>query len=268
MLPQDIAKWSVRNRNGEMVRFGSFSSTRWSSGSPPLMRYNGSPAMEMEANTAEGASSSDAMAAVERIMQTLPQGIGIEWTGASLQERQSGSQAPLLYAVSILFIFLCLAALYESWSVPASVMLAVPLGVIGALIATYGRGLANDVYFQVGLLTTVGLAAKNAILIVEFAMQLQQRGQNLIDATVHAVRLRLRPILMTSLAFGFGVLPLALGTGAGAAGRNAIGTAVLGGMVFSTVLGIFFVPVFFLIVRQLFVRGHRHDAEHATPAAD
>ena len=268
MLPQDIAKWSVRNRNGEMVRFGSFSSTRWSSGSPQLMRYNGSPAMEMEANTAEGASSGDAMAAVERIMQTLPQGIGIEWTGASLQERQSGSQAPLLYAVSILFVFLCLAALYESWSVPASVMLAVPLGVIGALIATYGRGLANDVYFQVGLLTTVGLASKNAILIVEFAMQLQQRGQNLIDATVHAVRLRLRPILMTSLAFGFGVLPLALGTGAGAAGRNAIGTAVLGGMVFSTVLGIFFVPVFFLIVRQLFVRGHRHDAEHATPAAD
>jgi len=220
----------------------------------------------MEANTAEGASSGDAMAAVERIMQTLPQGIGIEWTGASLQERQSGSQAPLLYAVSILFVFLCLAALYESWSVPASVMLAVPLGVIGALIATYGRGLANDVYFQVGLLTTVGLASKNAILIVEFAMQLQERGQNLIDATVHAVRLRLRPILMTSLAFGFGVLPLALGTGAGAAGRNAIGTAVLGGMVFSTVLGIFFVPVFFLVVRQLFVREQGHDAEHATPA--
>ncbi|QXL85550.1 efflux RND transporter permease subunit [Comamonas sp. NLF-1-9] len=261
MLPQDIAKWSVRNKNGEMVRFGSFSSTRWSSGSPQLMRYNGSPALEMEANTAEGASSGDAMAAVERIMQSLPPGIGIEWTGASLQERQSGSQAPLLYAVSILFVFLCLAALYESWSVPASVMLAVPLGVIGALIATYGRGLANDVYFQVGLLTTVGLASKNAILIVEFAMQLQERGASLIDATVQAVRLRLRPILMTSLAFGFGVLPLAVGTGAGAAGRNAIGTAVLGGMVFATILGIFFVPVFFLVVRKLFVRGHGRDAE-------
>ncbi|MCZ2104513.1 MAG: efflux RND transporter permease subunit [Comamonadaceae bacterium] len=255
MLPQDIAKWSVRNKNGEMVRFASFSTTRWSSGSPQLMRYNGSPAMEMEANTAEGASSGDAMDAVERIMQTMPPGIGIEWTGASLQERQSGSQAPLLYAVSILFVFLCLAALYESWSVPASVMLAVPLGVIGALIATYGRGLANDVYFQVGLLTTVGLASKNAILIVEFAMQLQERGQGLIEATVHAVRLRLRPILMTSLAFGFGVLPLAVGTGAGAAGRNAIGTAVLGGMVFSTILGIFFVPVFFLVVRKLFTKA-------------
>ncbi|MCD6663044.1 MAG: efflux RND transporter permease subunit [Comamonas sp.] len=268
MLPQDIADWSVRNKNGEMVRFSSFSTTRWSSGSPQLMRYNGSPAIEMEANTAEGASSGDAMAAIEKIMKTLPAGMGIEWTGASLQERQSGSQAPLLYAVSILFVFLCLAALYESWSVPASVMLAVPLGVIGALIATWGRGLANDVYFQVGLLTTVGLASKNAILIVEFAMQLQERGQSLIEATVHAARQRLRPILMTSLAFGFGVLPLALGTGAGAAGRNAIGTAVLGGMVFSTLLGIFFVPVFFLVIRKLFVRGHGREAEHATPAAD
>jgi len=267
MLPQDIAKWSVRNKNGEMVRFGSFSSTRWSSGSPQLMRYNGSPAMEMEANTAPGASSGDAMAAVERIMATMPPGIGIEWTGASLQERQSGSQAPLLYAVSILFVFLCLAALYESWSVPASVMLAVPLGVIGALLATYGRGLANDVYFQVGLLTTVGLASKNAILIVEFAMQLQERGQGLIEATVHAVRLRLRPILMTSLAFGFGVLPLAVGTGAGAAGRNAIGTAVLGGMVFSTLLGIFFVPVFFLVVRKLFTRGRVPEAADGTTPA-
>ena len=199
------------------------------------------------------------MAAVEEIMKTMPAGIGIEWTGASLQERQSGSQAPLLYAISILFVFLCLAALYESWSVPVAVMLAVPLGVIGALVATYTRGMANDVYFQVGLLTTVGLASKNAILIVEFAVQLQERGMQLVDATLQAVRMRLRPILMTSLAFGFGVLPLAIGTGAGAGGRQAIGTSVLGGMVFSTLLGIFFVPVFFLIVRRLFDRGARGD---------
>ena len=255
MLPQDIGQWAVRNRDGEMVRFASFATTAWSSGSPQLMRYNGSPALEMEANTAPGASSGDAMAAVEAIMARMPPGIGFEWTGASLQERQSGSQAPMLYAVSILFVFLCLAALYESWSVPVSVMLAVPLGVIGALVATYTRGMANDVYFQVGLLTTVGLASKNAILIVEFAVQLQERGASLVDATVQAVRLRLRPILMTSLAFGFGVLPLALGSGAGAGGRQAIGTAVLGGMVFSTLLGIFFVPVFFLVVRRLFTRG-------------
>ncbi|WP_353234605.1 efflux RND transporter permease subunit [Diaphorobacter ruginosibacter] len=255
MLPQDVSQWSVRNKNGEMVRFSSFSTTSWSSGSPQLMRYNGSPALEMLANTAPGASSGDAMAEVETIMKKMPPGIGIEWTGASLQERQSGSQAPLLYAISILFVFLCLAALYESWSVPFSVMLAVPLGVIGALIATYGRGMSNDVYFQVGLLTTVGLASKNAILIVEFAVQLQERGMKLIDATLQAVRMRLRPILMTSLAFGFGVLPLALGTGAGAGGRRAIGTAVLGGMVFSTLLGIFFVPVFFLVIRKLFTRG-------------
>ncbi len=266
MLPQDIGQWAVRNKNGEMVRFAAFATTTWTSGSPQLMRYNGSPAIEMEASTAPGASSGDAMAAVEAIMAKMPPGIGFEWTGASLQERQSGSQAPLLYAVSILFVFLCLAALYESWSVPFSVMLAVPLGVIGALIATYGRGMANDVYFQVGLLTTVGLASKNAILIVEFAVQLQQRGVGLVDAVVQAVRLRLRPILMTSLAFGFGVLPLAIGTGAGAGGRQAIGTAVLGGMVFSTLLGIFFVPVFFLVVRRLFTRGTPDGAAAAAPA--
>jgi hydrophobe/amphiphile efflux-1 (HAE1) family protein len=252
MLPQDIGQWAVRNKNGEMVRFSTFATTEWSNGPPQLMRYNGSPALELQADTAPGASSGDAMAAVEEIMTKMPLGIGMEWTGASLQERKSGSQAPLLYAVSILFVFLCLAALYESWSVPFSVMLAVPLGVIGALLATYTRGLTNDVYFQVGLLTTVGLASKNAILIVEFAVQLQQQGKGIFDATVEAVRMRLRPILMTSLAFGFGVLPLAIGTGAGAGGRQAIGTGVLGGMVASTLLGLFFVPVFFLLVRSWF----------------
>jgi len=251
MLPQDIGQWSVRNNNGDMVRLSTFISTHWSSGSPQLVRYNGSPALDMQANVPPGGSSGDAMRAVERIMQQLPPGIGLEWTAGSLQERQSGAQAPMLYAVSILFVFLCLAALYESWSVPFSVILAVPLGIIGALLATYTRGMANDVYFQVGLLTTVGLASKNAILIVEFAEQLLTRGHSLLEATLQAVRLRLRPILMTSLAFGFGVLPLAIGTGAGAAGRNAIGTAVLGGMVLSTLLGIFFVPVFFVVVRKM-----------------
>ena len=262
MLPQDIGQWSVRNRNGEMVPFSTFATTSWTSGPPQLMRYNGSPALELQADTAPGASSGDAMAAIETIMAKMPVGIGLEWTGASLQERRSGSQAPLLYAVSILFVFLCLAALYESWSVPFSVMLAVPLGVIGALLATYTRGMTNDVYFQVGLLTTVGLASKNAILIVEFAVQLQEQGKSLYDATVEAVRMRLRPILMTSLAFGFGVLPLAIGTGAGAGGRQAIGTGVLGGMVASTLLGLFFVPVFFLLVRSWFTSRKKTAPAH------
>ncbi len=266
MLPQDIAKWTVRNKNGEMVPFGAFSDSHWAYGSPQLLRYNGSPAYEFEGRAAPGISSGAAMQEVEAILAKLPAGLGYEWTGASLQERQSGAQAPMLYAISILFVFLCLAALYESWTVPLSVMLAVPLGVIGALAATYTRGLTNDVYFQVGLLTTVGLAAKNAILIVEFAVQLQEQGKQLFDATVEAVRLRLRPILMTSLAFGFGVIPLAIGTGAGAGGRNAIGTAVLGGMVASTVLGIFMVPVFFLLIRSWFRSHSRHDEAPAHPS--
>ncbi|MEG0053564.1 MAG: efflux RND transporter permease subunit, partial [Comamonas sp.] len=264
MLPQDIAKWTVRNKSGEMVPFGAFSRTYWAYGSPQLMRYNGAPAYEFIGSASPGVSSGVAMAAVEDILKTLPAGIGYEWTGASLQERQSGAQAPMLYAISILFVFLCLAALYESWTVPLSVMLAVPLGVVGALLATYTRGLTNDVYFQVGLLTTVGLASKNAILIVEFAVQLQEQGKSVFDATVQAVRLRLRPILMTSLAFGFGVIPLAIGTGAGAGGRNAIGTAVLGGMMASTMLGIFLVPVFFLLIRSWFKSHGRHDEESQT----
>mgnify|MGYP001142802630 FL=1 len=268
MLPQDIAKWTVRNGKGEMVPFSAFSSSYWAYGSPQLMRYNGNPAYEMEGRAAPGVSSGTAMQIVEDILRTLPAGIGYEWTGASLQERQSGAQAPLLYAISILFVFLCLAALYESWSVPFSVMLAVPLGVVGALAATYTRGLTNDVYFQVGLLTTVGLASKNAILIVEFAVQLQEQGKSIFDAVVSAVRLRLRPILMTSLAFGFGVIPLAIGTGAGAGGRNAIGTAVLGGMLASTVLGIFLVPVFFLLIRSWFKSHSRTDEESPQQATD
>ncbi len=264
MLPQDINQWTVRNKNGEMVPFSAFSTSSWVYGSPQLLRYNGAAAYEIVGSAAPGVSSGVAMAEVESILAQLPLGIGYEWTGASLQERQSGAQAPLLYAISILFVFLCLAALYESWTVPLSVMLAVPLGVVGALLATYTRGLTNDVYFQVGLLTTVGLAAKNAILIVEFAVQLQDQGKKVFDATVEAVRLRLRPILMTSLAFGFGVIPLAIGTGAGAGGRNAIGTAVLGGMMASTVLGIFMVPVFFLLIRSWF-RSRSRDGDVTAP---
>ncbi|MDD2846770.1 MAG: efflux RND transporter permease subunit, partial [Rhodoferax sp.] len=264
MLPQDIGQWTVRNDKGEMVPFSAFSSTHWTYGSPQLQRYNGSPSYEFVGDAAPGVSSGAAMDAVEAILRQMPPGIGYEWTGASLQERLSGAQAPLLYAVSILFVFLCLAALYESWTVPLAVILAVPLGVVGALLFTGVRGLSNDVYFQVGLLTTVGLASKNAILIVEFATQLQEQGRSLWDATLEAVRLRLRPILMTSLAFGFGVLPLALGTGAGAGGRQAIGTAVLGGVVFSTVLGIFFVPIFFLVVRSWFA-SHSRGGEALAP---
>jgi HAE1 family hydrophobic/amphiphilic exporter-1 len=259
MLPEDIGKWMVRNNQGQMVSFASFSKTEWTMGSPELRRYNGSPSYEFVGDAAPGVSSGVAMDAVEEMIKELPNGIGYEWTGASYQERLSGAQAPLLYAISILFVFLCLAALYESWSVPMSVILAVPLGVIGALVFTGTRGLSNDVYFQVGLLTTVGLASKNAILIVEFATQLQAQGKSVLDATLEAVRLRLRPILMTSLAFGFGVLPLAIGTGAGAGGRQAIGTAVLGGMLFSTMLGIFFVPVFFFVIRSFFAK--RKDAK-------
>ncbi len=249
MLPTDIDRWSVRNSLGQMVSFSAFSSTRWTYGSPQLQRYNGSSSYEFVGDAAEGVSSGVAMSAVEDVMKQMPPGIGYEWTGASLQERISGAQAPLLYAISILFVFLCLAALYESWSVPFSVVLVVPLGIAGALLFTGLRGLSNDVYFQVGLLTTVGLSSKNAILIVEFAKQLQEQGKSVLDATLMAVRQRLRPILMTSLAFGFGVLPLALGTGAGAGGRQSIGTAVLGGMLVGTALGIFFVPLFFALIR-------------------
>ncbi len=253
-MGEDLASWYVRNGEGGMVPFSAFSSTRWTLGSPQLERYNGMAAFEIVGEPAEGVSSGTAMTAVEKIMSQLPEGIGFEWTGQSFQERLSGAQAPLLYALSVLVVFLCLAALYESWSIPFSVMLVVPLGVLGAVLAASLRGLSNDVYFQVGLLTTVGLSAKNAILIVEFAKQLQDEGAGLIDATLQAVRLRLRPILMTSLAFALGVLPLAISTGAGSASRVAIGTGVLGGMIAATVLGLFFIPLAFVAVRRLFPR--------------
>ncbi|WP_214454968.1 efflux RND transporter permease subunit, partial [Aeromonas dhakensis] len=252
MNPEDLKLWYVRNSAGQMVPFSAFASTDWSFGSPRLERYNGVPAMEIVGEAAPGKSTGDAMAAIEQMVKQLPEGIGIEWTGLSYQERQAGSQAPALYAISLLVVFLCLAALYESWSIPFSVMLVVPLGVLGAIVAATLRGLENDVYFQVGLLTTIGLSAKNAILIVEFAKELYDRGMGLSEAVVEAARLRLRPILMTSLAFILGVLPLVISTGAGASSRNAIGTGVMGGMISATVLAIFFVPLFFVLVMRYF----------------
>ncbi len=253
MLPQDIGKWFVRNDKGDMVPFTAFATGHWAYASPRLERYNGLPAMEIQGAAAPGKSSGQALAEMEKLVAQLPPGIGFEWTGLSDQEHSSGSQAPALYAVSLLFVFLCLAALYESWSIPFSVMLVVPLGIFGALLASTMRSFADDIYLQVGLLTTVGLSAKNAILIVQFAKaQMEEHGASLIDATLEAVHMRLRPILMTSLAFGFGVLPLAISHGAGSGGQNAIGTSVLGGMLAATGLGIFFVPLSFVLVRRIF----------------
>jgi multidrug efflux pump len=256
MTPEDLAKWYVRNDRGAMVPLSAFMNGRWAYGSPRLERFNGQPSMEVLGQAAPGLSSGDAMAAVEEIMAQLPAGIGYEWSGASFEERRSGAQAPALYALSLLVVFLCLAALYESWSVPFAVMLVVPLGVIGAVLAATGRGLPNDIYFQVGLLATIGLSSKNAILIVEFAKTLMEtEGCALIPVTLEAARIRLRPILMTSLAFGFGVLPLALADGAGSGAQNAVGTGVLGGTIAGTILGVYFIPLFYVVVRRLIAPG-------------
>ena len=263
MLPDDIGRWSVRNSDGQMVPFSSFSSSQWSYAPATLTRFNGSASMEISGEAASGTSSGTAMAAMEKLVADLPNGMGYSWAGLSYQERLSGNQAPFLYAVSLLFVFLCLAALYESWSIPFSVMLAVPIGIVGALLLTTLRGLNNDVYFQVGLLTTVGLAAKNGILIVEFAQELEEKGQPLVEAVLHAARMRLRPILMTSLAFLLGVLPLVVSSGAGSGGRHSLGTGVFGGTLVSTLLGIFFVPLFYVIVRSLFPGRRRAPAAPA-----
>ncbi|WP_370546027.1 efflux RND transporter permease subunit [Edwardsiella tarda] len=267
MLPSDIDNWYVRSSNGQMVPFSAFSTSRWEYGSPRLERYNGLPSMEILGEAAPGKSTGEAMAMMESLVAKLPAGIGYDWTGMSYQERLSGNQAPALYAISLIVVFLCLAALYESWSIPFSVMLVVPLGVVGALLATSLRGLTNDVYFQVGLLTTIGLSAKNAILIVEFAVDLMHKeGKGLVEATLEAVRMRLRPILMTSLAFILGVMPLVISNGAGSGAQNAVGTGVMGGMVSATILAIFFVPVFFVVVRRRFGRRDE-DIEHSHPVA-
>jgi multidrug efflux pump len=252
MTPEDLNKWFVRNADGQMVPFSAFTTGQWIYASPRLERYNGLPSTEILGMPAPGQSSGVAMKEIEKLAEQLPPGIGYEWTGLSTEERDSGSQTTQLYAISILIVFLCLAALYESWSVPFSVLLVVPLGVVGTVLATFVFKLSNDVYFQVGLLTVIGLAAKNAILIVEFAKELQEQGVELKQATLQAVKLRLRPILMTSIAFGLGVLPLAIASGAGSGSQNAIGVGVLGGMLTATFLGIFFVPLFFVLVRGYF----------------
>jgi len=255
--PDDLNHWFVRTASGAMAPFSAFATTRWSQAPTTLVRFSGLPAYEIQGQAAPGKSSGDAMERMIALAAKLP-GTSVAWAGLSYQERLSAGQAPLLYGLSILVIFLCLAALYESWSIPFSVLLVIPLGLVGAVIAVVLRGLENDVYFQVGLLTTMGLSAKNAILIVEFAEQGERGGKSIYDSAIEAARLRLRPILMTSLAFIFGVLPLAISTGAGAQSRVAIGTAVIGGMLTATILAIFFVPLFFVLVRRLFA-GKGHD---------
>jgi multidrug efflux pump len=254
LKPEDIGSFFVRGATGTMAPYTAFSTLSWSQAPVQLTRYNGQPAMQIQGAPAPGVSSGAAMEAMEEIHAKLPPGTSLEWTGLSYEERLSGGQAPALYGLSLLIVFLCLAALYESWSVPLSVLLVVPLGILGAILAATLTGLSNDIYLQVGLITTIGVSAKNAILIVEFAEERMRDGMNAFDAAVEAAKLRLRPILMTSLAFIFGVLPLAISTGAGAGGQNAIGRAVVGGMLSATILAIFFVPMFFVVVRRLFDR--------------
>ncbi|WP_312530261.1 efflux RND transporter permease subunit [Paracoccus sp. (in: a-proteobacteria)] len=259
MQPEDVEKWYARNSGGEMVPFTAFMSTRWEPVEPSLARFDGVNAIEISGQESDSASSGTAMAAMEELVQQIPGGYGSAWTGLSYQERQSGNQAPFLYALSVLVVFLSLAALYESWSIPFSVMLAVPVGVLGAVVAALAFGQANDVYFKVGILTTIGLAAKNAILIVEFARELEDKGKSTVEAAIESAKLRLRPILMTSLAFILGVLPLAIATGAGAAAQNSIGIGVMGGMIAATFLGIFMVPGFYVVIRRLTTRRKDKD---------
>jgi hydrophobe/amphiphile efflux-1 (HAE1) family protein len=266
MLPSDIERLYVRNQTGTMTPFTSFAGGRWSYGSPRLERFNAFPSMNIWGEAPRGKSSGEAMQAMEEIAAKLPKGIGHDWTGLSYQERMAKSQAPLLYAFSMIVIFLCLAALYESWTVPISIMLTLPLGVIGSIVAAYFRGFPNDVYFQIGLLTVLGLTTKNAILIVQFAMDKVKEGKELVEATLEGAKLRLRPIVMTSLAFGFGVLPLAVASGAGAGAQTAIGTGVLGGMIAATFLATPFIPLFYVVVVKLF--GRKKPAQTKEPAAD
>jgi len=254
MAPEDLDRWYVRGLSGTMAPFSSFASSKWILGPSSLTRYNGLPAIEIQGGGVPGISSGTALAEMDRLIKKLPQGFGYELTGLSYQEEQSGAQAPALYALSILIIYLCLAALYESWAIPLSVMLVIPLGVIGAVAAASARGLFNDIYFQVGLLATIGLSAKNAILIVEFAVDAEKRGLSAREAALEGARLRLRPILMTSIAFVAGVIPLAVATGAGAHSRNDIGTGVIGGVVSATLLAIFFVPIFFQWINRGLMR--------------
>ena len=272
MLPQDLERLYVRNSTGKMVPFSSFASGHWTSGSPKLERFNGFPSINILGEPAPGRSSGEAMQTMEEFVKKLPQGVGYDWNGLSYQERQAGSQAAPLYAFSVLVIFLCLAALYESWPIPISILLALPLGVIGGVLGSTFRGLPNDVYFQIGLLTTLGLTTKNAILIVQFAKaRVEEEGMGLLEATLEGAKLRFRPILMTSLAFGFGVMPLAFASGAGAGAQKAIGTAVLGGVVTSTFLVTLFAPLFFVLIEKLLGKRKKFQAAasaQANPSAN
>jgi multidrug efflux pump len=261
MLPEDINRWYVRNGNGEMVPFSAFATAHWQYGSPRLERYNGIPSVEIMGQAAPGVSTGEAMAEMEKMAAQLPAGIGYEWTGLSYEEKQAGKQAPALYAISLLVVFLSVAALYESWTIPFVNLLMLPLGLVGAITAVTLRGLPNDVYLQIGLLTTVGLSTKNAILIIQFIKEQLNQGHELVEATLAAVKIRLRPVIMTSLAFFFGTLPLALTKGAGAAAQNAIGTAVTGGLLSATFIDLIFIPFFFVMVSRLF--GRKRYKQHA-----
>ena len=267
MQPDDLLRLSVLNARGQSVPFSAFASTRWIKGAMQTIRFNGYPAMRIGGSAAPGFSTGDAMAEMEKLAAQLPAGFGFEWTGLSREEKLAGSQSIILYSFAILAVFLCLAALYESWSIPLAVVLVVPLGVLGVLLATLLRGYANDVYFQVGLITIIGLSAKNAILIIEFAKDLQAQGKGLIESALAAAHLRFRPIVMTSMAFTLGVLPLALSTGAGSASQRVIGTGVMGGILTGTTLAVVFVPIFFVVVRGLFKGSKRQHDVHAAQAA-
>jgi multidrug efflux pump len=266
MQPEDLLRINVLNNKGQAVPLSAFASTRWITGPMQTVRYNGYPAMRISGSAAPGVSTGQAMAEMEALAAKLPQGFGFEWTGQSREEKLAGSQAIILYAFAILAVFLCLAALYESWSIPMAVILVVPLGVLGVLLATLLRGYANDVYFQVGLITIIGLSAKNAILIIEFAKDMQAQGHHVVQAALAAARMRFRPIVMTSMAFTLGVLPLFLASGAGSASQRAIGTGVIGGMLTGTVLAVVFVPVFFVLVRSFFKDSERQQRLHEAEA--
>jgi multidrug efflux pump len=265
MLPEDINSWYVRNQAGEMVPFSAFATAHWQYGSPRLERYNGIPSVEIMGQAAPGVSTGEAMAEMEKMAAQLPTGIGYEWTGLSYEEKQAGKQAPALYAISLLVVFLAVAALYESWTIPFVNLLMLPLGLVGAVTAVTLRVLPNDIYLQIGLLTTVGLSTKNAILIIQFIKDQLHQGHELVEATLAAIKIRLRPVIMTSLAFFFGTLPLALTRGAGASAQNAIGTAVTGGLLSATFIDLIFIPFFFVMVSRLF--GRKKYKPHGKPAA-
>jgi multidrug efflux pump len=267
MQPDDLLKLNMINAKGQMVPLSAFASTRWVTGAMQTVRYNGYPAMRIGGSAAPGYSTGAALDEMEQLASQLPPGFGYEWTGTSREEKLAGAQAMLLYGFAILSVFLCLAALYESWSIPLSVILVVPLGVLGVILATLLRSYSNDVYFQVGLITIIGLSAKNAILIIEFAKDLQAQGKGVIESALAAAHLRFRPILMTSMAFTLGVLPLALANGAGSASQRAIGTGVIGGILTGTTFAVVFVPIFFVVVRSLFKDSARQEAVHAEQAA-